>query len=241
MKMLFELATGETLTLESLRYYLSNLAECGRTKCELAVGPSANVLVRAPEAVTSPYLLLGALADHIDRFQHAIYNTRNAETMALKERKAEVDQVLSWFLYNVRDEMGAQFRPALEVLGLSVEEFFGLMKAQLRYDDAALSTMFGEARKAHKVFQVIDRAEKLFRSEVVAGLTKDDTDLAWQWMQRYTVVAFSEAGHGADEALRAAKKRAALMTARAEWFAKADPDLTAYALGQLEVDGRIKL
>ena len=235
MKQLFELATGENLTLESLRYYLQNLAECGRLKTDLVVGG----VLRPADIAMSPDLLLGALAEHIDRFQHAVYNARKAEEMTLKQRKAEVDQELSWFVHNLKDEMGAQFRPALEVLGISPVEFFALMKAQLRYTDATLAAEFGEAKRVSAIFKVIDTAEKLFRTEVVPPLTKEDTNLAWKWMQRYTVTAFSADSTSPSLAFSAAKQRANLMAARAEWFARGDVDLIKYALGQLETDGRI--
>lgn len=236
MKNLFELATGEKLTLESLRYYLQNLAECGRVKTGLVVGGIA----RPADIKAAPDLLLGALAEHIDRFQHSIYNARLNEQMTLKQRKTEVDKALAWFMHNLKDEMGAQFRPALEVLGISPEAFLGLMKSQLSYDDNDLKEAFGEAKQVSAIFKVIDTVEKLFRSEVVEPLTKADMDLAWKWMSRYTMTAFSAETASSQMALSAAKQRAAEMAARAEWFARGNPDLISYALGQLETDGRIQ-
>ena len=185
--------------------------------------------------------LMVNLGEHIDRFQHAVYNAKLAKGKTMQERKAEVDAALSWFIYNLKDEMGAQLYPALDVLGLSVADFLELMKAQLRYDSATLDAVFGEARKAKFALETIGSSEQLFRDNLNGPLTQADVDLAWTWVQRYTKMAFTATTNTPNEAFYCAKQRAELMAARADWFARGDADLIMYALGQLEVDARIKL
>ena len=237
MKNLFELATGETLTLESLRYYLGTLAECGRLK----VDSQQAGLVRSVGVMTSPYLLLSGLGENIDRLQHALYNARLAKGKTMQERKAEADKALAWFIYNLKDEMGAQLHPALNVLGLSVEDFMGLIKDQLRYDAATLADVFGEAKQVTAAFKVIGSADKLYRDNVIEPLTQEDIDLAWAWVQRFTNAAFTATTNRPREAFRCAEERANWMALRADWFARGDADLLKYALEQLEMDVRIKL
>lgn len=235
MKTFFELVAGEALTLESLRYYLSSLVLRARANSNTPT----NQLILTSQVNNQPDVVLRALEDHIARLTYAVYrNSQPHETQ--KQRKAEIDQALSWFIHNLKDEAGVQVATALETLGLSQAELNKLIATQLGYTDADLGSMFGEAKQVATAFTVIPTIDVLFQPVPPAPLKAADVELARKWVYRYTYVAFQAQSVPLGEAFRCAQQRAVTMAAVAEQIGRADPDLKRYAKSQLETDGRIQ-
>ena len=235
MKTFFELVAGEALTLESLRFYLSTLELRARANSDTP----ATQLILANMANTTPDVALGALEAHIVRLTHAVYRpSKPNETQ--KQRKAEIDQQLAWFIYNLKDEAGVQVSTAVETLGMTQAELNKLISTELGYTDANLASVFGEAKRVAMALTVIPSIDVLFQPVPPAPLKPTDVELVRKWTNRYTAVAFAAQTVPLPDAFRCAQQRSATMAAIAERIGRADPDLKVYAKGQLETDGRIQ-
>jgi len=235
MKNLFELATGEKLTLEALRYYLPSLQRranaCSNTPSGLVLPSKVNA---------APDVLLGALADHLNRLENAVYRKSGPNETNLR-RKTAIDAELQWFLYNIGDEAGVKIHPTLEVLGMTTAELYGLIIVQLSYTNGDLSAIFSEAEQVTKAFSVLNTVDKLYLPVAPAPLTDADMAFARKWVQRYAAAAFVSAPTPMGEALKTARERAAAMAQTAHRLGRADPDLVTYARNQLIADGRLQL
>lgn len=235
MKTFFELVAGEALTLESLRYYLVTLQLRARANSDTPT----NTLILAAQTNTQPDVALNALEEHIVRLTHAVYRpSKPLETQ--KQRKAEIDQQLAWFIYNLKDEAGVQVSAALETLGMTQAELNKLIATQLGYTDADLGSVFGEAKRVAAAFTVIPNIDVLFQPVPPAPLKPADVELVRKWVYRYTYVAFSTQSVPLGEAFQCAQQRSATMAAVAERIGRADPDLKSYAKSQLETESRIQ-
>ncbi len=233
MQTLFELATGEKLTIESLSYYLPLLQKYQQQQLPDA---ESNQIIIAPSIDDShPDFLIKALSTHLNTLKHAIYRKHRApETMSL--RKEEIDREIAWFVYDDIPDgiVNVKSNKACAVLGVTNADILILLQEQLSWTSDDLGNKFGDGSTVAIVLCTVGSAEALFAVDFQFDFDQDAINLAKDWVNKRLHIALSPHRNNREEAFQLALHRALAMHDFATLLGNGNSAYINYACEQIK-------